>query len=155
MPESFSIVNQPFTEEELARIDPRIRKAMQGWRMTTTYKGSKVSIPDTWNSTIYPYKYFECYKKPDTKNNPGESENEIMCYMSGGWMGMDDEVVIVLMILTQDRIDDPDAEVVAEIYRFSSGNYKVYRHNKLITDFTQKFWYFFKRKVGKVVKVIK
>ena len=111
------------------------------------YKGKKVHIPGTWGAMIYPYKYFEVYKKPGDPN-PGEEENEIQCYLSCGWKGMDDEVVIVLTILGHDVLKR-NSPVNAEIYRFGGTKIKVFLDDELITDFTEKYHWFFKRETHK------
>jgi len=155
MKTSFWMLKPRFTPEDYARMDVRILAVLDDWRITCTYKGAKVEIPATWGSEVYPYKYFEVYKQAGDDNyGDGRSENEIMCYLSAGWRGTDDEVVIVLNILGQDRIDDPNAKVYAEIYKFTSNDMKLYHRDKLVTDFTEKFLWFFKRKVGKVNVVL-
>ena len=132
---NISISKREFSETELSKIDPRILKAMEGWKVTEQYRGSTVHIPGTWGSEIYPYKYFEIYKS-ETDPNAGESENEIQCYMSCGWLGTDDEVIIVLTILGTAVLNN--GSVGAEIYKLGSAPTKVYRHGRLITDFTKK-----------------
>ena len=135
---NFSIMKPSFTEGDILRMDMRIRAAMVGWSIAVTHKNSPVDIPGTWNAVIYPYKYFEVYKKPGDIN-PGEDENEIQCYLSCGWRGMDDEVVIVLTILGYDVLGG--GKVGAEIYKFGGDKMQVYRNGKLITDFTKPYWW--------------
>lgn len=132
------------------QIDSRIKEAMHGWRVEQIYKGTPVTIPGTWGAIIYPYKYFEIYKK-EGDPNPGDisfvetadgstatsEENEIQCYLSCGWKGTDDEVVIVLHILGANVLNG--AQVVgAEIYKFGATQTKVYKDNKQVTDFIEK-----------------
>ena len=118
------------------QIDSRIKEAMHGWRVEQIYKGTPVTIPGTWGAIIYPYKYFEVYKKAGDPL-PTEEENEIQCYLSCGWKGMDDEVVIVLHILGANVLNG--AQVVgAEIYKFGATQTKVYKDNKQVTDFIEK-----------------
>jgi len=128
-----------FTEEDFLAIDARILDAMQGWKVEAIHKGSKVSIPGTWGAEIYVYKYFEVYKEA-TDVNPGEDENEIQCYLSCGWRGMDDEVVIVLTILGEDVLANT-SNVGAELYRFGGDKIRIYKRGKLITDFTEARWW--------------
>lgn len=140
-----------FLEEELAQIDSRILEAMKDWVIITIHKGEEVYIPSTWDSLVYPYKYFEVYKTEDAVN-PGEDENEIQCYMSCGWSGMDDEVVIVLTILGTKVLSGIN-EVGAEIYKFGSDKIKVYRKEDLVTDFTKPRWW--NKWFGKPLKINK
>jgi hypothetical protein len=147
------IFKDRFTAADFAQMDPRIRKAVEGWKVVTKpRKGLTVMIPGTWNSEIYPYKYFEIYKK-DTDPNPGEEENEIQCYLSCGWRGTDDEVLIILLLLGKSVLDR-SAPVVAEIYKCTAADVKVFRDRKIITDFKEKFLWFFKRKINKVLATI-
>lgn len=136
---NISILKRSFAHHELERMDKRIIKAIEGWEVVAVHKGKDVIIPGTWDAVIYPYKYFEIYKS-DTDVNPGEDENEIQCYLSCGWRGTDDEAVIVLTILGYDVLSGVD-KVGAEIYRFGGDAMKVYKDNKLITDFTQPRWW--------------
>ncbi len=140
MNDTFSITGK-FTSEDMARIDPRIKAAMTGWKIELEHKGNPVTIPGTWDAEIYPYKYFEVVKKPGDAN-PGENrdEDEIQCYLSCGWRGMDDEVVIVLTILGAGVLNGA-GRVGAEIYRFGGDSTKVYHDNRLVTDFTKQRWY--------------
>lgn len=147
MMNNMSINTIDFHEDDYARMDDRITEAMRGWRVQAIHKGSQVDIPGTWGASIYPYKYFEIYKN-EGDVNPGEDENEIQCYLSCGWRGADDEVVIVLTVLGYDVLSG-SSEVGAEIYKFGGDKMKVYRNNKLMTDFTKKFWWFFKRDTHK------
>ena len=142
-----SILKRDFTAADWAMIDGRILAAMNGWRVELQHKDKTVDIPGTWGAIIYPYKYFEVYKKSGSPN-PGEEENEIQCYLSCGWKGMDDEVVIVLTILGHDVLK-AHSPVNAEIYHFSSDKAKVFLDNELITDFIEKYCWFFKRDVHK------
>lgn len=144
-----SIFNQDFTEGELDLIDPRIRKAMQGWRAEYVHKGQNVSIPNTWDSSVYPYKYFEVFHD-DTDPFPGilktvdgvvtSDENEIQLHMSGGWKGLDDEFIINFLILGYKCLDGTQ-QVEAQIHRFSGEALKIYYKDKLITTFKKKRWW--------------
>jgi hypothetical protein len=152
--DNIKINSERFTPEELLRIDARIKLAMSDWRVESlTPDGVLVDIPGTWNAEVYPYRYFEVYKEPDDPN-PGEAENEIQCYLSCGWRGMDDEVQIVLTILGADVLSGAN-RVVAEIYKFGAYPMKVFRREQLVTDFTEKFWWFFRRDINKVVWQVK
>lgn len=143
-----------FSKDDYHSMDARIRDAIHNWRilMKTDRKGNVVSIPGTWNAIVYPYKYFEIYKKPYDPN-PGEDENEIQCYLSCGWRGCDDEVVIVLTLLGK-AVNDKSQPVNAEIYKFGGNDMEVYYKNKLITNFHEKFWKFFRRKTDKAYTTI-
>jgi hypothetical protein len=146
------IFKDRFTTADIAEMDPRIQKALLGWKVTEIYKGYPVEIPGTWNAEIYPYKYFEIYKK-DTDPNPGEEENEIQCYISCGWRGNDDEALIILLLLGE-AVLDPTAPVVAELYNCGAAYKNIFRHGKIVTNFEEKFLWFFKRKINKVVITI-
>jgi len=140
MPNNVSIMKREFTKEDLKKIDPRIKRRMDAWQVTEYYKGKVVKIPDTWNSEIYPYKYFEVYKNTGD-DNAGEEENEIQLYLSAGWRGYDDEVIIVLMIQGS-RVLSGEDYVSAEIYKFGGANMKVEFNGRLITDFKkQVMWW--------------
>ncbi len=140
-------MKREFTKEDLKKIDPRIKRRMDTWQVTEYYKGKTVKIPDTWNSEIYPYKYFEVYKNTGD-DNAGEEENEIQLYLSCGWRGYDDEVVIVLMIQGEKVLSGEDY-VSAEIYKFGGAKMKVEHSTKFITDFEkQVMWW--KEPVDKV-----
>ena len=149
MTDNISILKRQFTAKDIDNIDPRIRMAMEAWHVAEDYRGGIVRIPGTWNSEIYPYKYFEIYKIPGG-NNPGESENEIQLYLSCGWRGTDDEVVIVLKLAGTEVLDGTN-NVHAEIYKFGSAKMKVFRHNKLVTNFTRRWWKFWTIPQDKVV----
>ena len=144
---NISITTLGFSPEDYDQMDDRIVEAMDGWEVVAIHKGKEVRIPGTWGAVIYPYRYFEIYKE-EGDDNAGEDENEIQCYLSCGWRGTDDEVVIVLTILGYDVLNGTQ-EVGAEIYRFGGDKMKVYKDNKLVTDFTEKFWHFFKRDTHK------
>jgi len=146
----FYIFNENFTEEELAAMEPRIKAAMEGWRVEgiSTLDGP-YSIPGSWSAEIYPYKYFVIVKEPDDPL-PDPFYNEIMCYLSCGWKGTDDEAIIVLTLLG-DAVLDTTKPVSAEIYKFGSNDMKVFRKGKLITNFKEKYCLFFKRDINKVI----
>ena len=138
--QTFYIFKERFTQADLDRIDPRIKKHLEGWKLVEQYKGKTVNVPPDWNSEVFPYKYCEVYKSP-TDPNPGEEENEIQLYLSFGWRGYDDEVIIVLMIVGKNVLDGTN-KVSAEIHKMSGADMKLYKNNKLITDFTkQNMWW--------------
>jgi len=139
MTDNITIMKREFTQEDLDKIDPRLQPYLTGWQLVEHYKGQTVLIPDTWNSEIYPYKYFEVYKT-DSDPNAGEAENEIMLYLSCGWRGYDDECVIVLMIRDYDVLGEDD-KISAEIYKFGGADMGLYRNGKLITDFKKGNWW--------------
>ncbi len=139
MTNNITIMKKNFTQTDLDKIDPRIKEAMEGWQIIEHYKGKEVLIPGTWNAEIYPYKYFEVYKT-DGDVNPGEAENEIQLYLSCGWRGYDDEVVIVLIISGYSVLGNEE-KVSAEIYKFGGANMGVYRKGKLITNFVKRNWW--------------
>ena len=141
---------EKLTPEQIEKMEPRIKEAMKGWRIEA-YPINKTKpithIPGTWGAEIYPYKYFEIYKK-EGDPNPGEAENEIQCYLSCGWVGCDDEVLIILCLLGESVLDK-SAPVTCEIYKCTGADIKVFKDGKLVTNFKEKFWKFFKRKVSK------
>lgn len=137
----------PISAEDIAKFDIRIQEAMKHWKVVMIHKGSEVHIPGTWGAEIYPTRYYEIYKNLGDVN-PGEDENEISAYLSCGWVGCDDEVVITLNLLGYSALD-PEGEVSAEIYKFGADKCKVYYRDKLVTNFTEKFLYFFKRDISK------
>jgi len=148
MPDNISIQKRDFTPVDISKIDVRLRRYLNGFQVTEYYKGKVVKIPNTWNSEIYPYKYFEVYKNQGD-NNAGEEENEIQLYLSCGWRGYDDEVVIVLMIQGKNVLDRANNHVSAEIYKFGGAGMKVEYNGTLITDFKkQEYWW--KKPVDKV-----
>jgi len=145
--DNVTIMKREFSREDLKKIDPRIKRRMDIWQVTEYYKGKVVKIPDTWNSEIYPYKYFEVYKNTGD-DNAGEEENEIQLYLSAGWRGYDDEVIIVLMIQGE-RVLSGEDYVSAEIYKFGGADMKVEHGDRFITDFKkQEYWW--KRPVDKI-----
>jgi len=147
MPNNISIQKKTFSASDISKIDMRLRQRMNRWQVTEYYKGKIIRIPDTWNSEIYPYKYFEVYKNQGD-DNAGEEENEIQLYLSCGWRGYDDEVVIVLMIQGKNVLAGTN-KVSAEIYKFGGASMKVEYDGTLITDFKkQEYWW--KRPVDKV-----
>jgi len=147
MPSNVSIMKREFSTADLDIIDPRIKRRMLWWQVTEYYKGKVVKIPDTWNSEIYPYKYFEVYKNTGD-DNTGEEENEIQLYLSCGWRGYDDEAIIVLMIQGKNVLSGAD-HVSAEIYKFGGANMKVEHGGRFITDF-KKQTYWWKEPIDKV-----
>ena len=144
--DNFQMGGHALKDYEIDRFDPRIKAAMKGWQITTVHNKETIRIPGDWNSPIYPYKYAEIYKKEGDVNG-GEQGNEIQCYLSCGWEGCDDEVVIVLGIYGKDVLNN--GPVTAEIHKFTSNPIKVFRINKLVTDFTKKFLWFFTRGINK------
>jgi len=140
MPDNITIMKETFSPSDIAKIDSRLRRYLNGWQVTEYYKGKIVKIPDTWDSEIYPYKYFEVYKNVGD-SNAGEEENEIQLYLSCGWRGYDDEVVIVLMIQGKNVLSNKN-HISAEIYKFGGANMKVEFDGRLITNFKKKvYWW--------------
>ena len=50
--------------KEYQDIDSRLKPFLKGWKVVQNYKNQKVTIPGTWDSDIFPVKYFEVIKKP-------------------------------------------------------------------------------------------
>lgn len=133
---NFSINSTDFSPEELNRIDERIRAAMMGWSVHTYTPGRGwMNLENLWGGEIYPYRYFEVIKEPGDPN-PGEQGNEIQCYLSCGWRGMDDEAQIWLTLLGHAVLDDT-APVMAVLYYTADNPVEIFRDGKLVTDFTQ------------------
>ena len=157
----FHIMKERFTQEDIQMIDKRIRPFLDGWRVEEWYKKRKeggnyenvlVNIPGTWNAEIYPYKYFLDIKQLGDPNY-GEYENEIQCYLSVGWRGFDDEIIIILEIMGPDVQSESSTKVSAEISKTGGSDMKLYFKDKgmekLVTDFTRRGFF----KVDKVDKV--
>ena len=125
-------------------IDSRMKPFLRGWKVTQNYKGKKVTIPDTWDSDIFPVKYFQIIKKSGDPNYPGdESEDEIGLTMWAGWKEDDNsgcydhEVEINLFILGRDVKDKTLYKVGAEVFKTGGAEMVLYYNNKKVTDFTQ------------------
>ena len=79
MPSIFSLdVN------DYQNIDSRLKPFLSGWKVEEIYKGKTINIPATWNSSVFPVKYFKVIKT-DTDPNAGEDENEIGLTLWEGW----------------------------------------------------------------------
>lgn len=134
--QNISSGGRPLTTEEIARITPRLRDRMSGWSVHYPYKGTYVTIPDKWNSKLYPFQYAEIYKTAEAENNPGEAESEIQLYLGLGWPGCDFEVIIALRIAGTDVLK-PNGKVTAEIIKVGGADMLVKYRNKVVTDFKQ------------------
>jgi hypothetical protein len=147
--QNISIVKSKFTKKEFEQIDHRILKALVGWRVELDGTNDElIKIPGTWDATVYPSKYFEVYKKDGDPNNV-ESANVIQLYLSCGWRGYSDAVIIVLTISGYDVLlaDDHIVDTVsAEIYKFTGSKAKVYHRGELVTDFVKRSWWGLRKK---------
>lgn len=126
-------------------IDGRLKPFLTGWRAVETYKGKKVEFPGTWNSEIFPYRYFEVIKEPGSPNyDPSETENEKCLCLWAGWKeandsgAYDDELDIRLWIRGKDVLNTTKNKVSAEIFKTAGAPISLYFKNKLITNFTKK-----------------
>lgn len=130
--------------EEYQDIDPRLKLFLKGWKVIQNYKNQKVTIPGTWNSEIFPVKYFEVIKNPNDANYPGdESENEIGLTLWAGWKEKDNsgcydhEVEINLFILGKDVKNKSHYKIGAEILKAGGADMTVFYDGKKVTDFTK------------------
>lgn len=133
---NISIGASPLTYEQIQLITPRIRERMEGWTVHYPYKGTYITIPDQWNSKLYPFQYAEIYKTNKSEDNPGEEESEIQLYLGLGWPSCDFEVIIALRIAGTDVLK-PDGKVTAEIIKVGGADMLVKYRNKVVTDFKQ------------------
>ena len=144
----FSLNRQDYLE----RIDTRFKDFLYENRflLVEQYKGTKVYIPGTWNSSFHPVKYFSVVKEPGDPNyNANQEENEISLTLWGGWEGYDHEVEINLFISGKDVLQNPDAPVRAEILKCGGAPMTLYIRKfsgelSKLTDFKKRTWFGFR-----------
>jgi len=138
---TFSIF--PFETKHVTKIDQRLTPYVEKWKLVEVYKGKTVTIPPDWDSHFKIINYFKVVKKendPNTGDNI-EEENEIGMQIQGGWFPYDSEVIINLFIRGKDVISGAN-KVSAEILKCGEADMKLYWNDKIITDFTEKkYWY--------------
>jgi len=141
---TFAITKAQFTASDYRDIDPRFIEYLDDWLVIEHYKGDIIQIPDTWNSAIFPYNYYEVIKVAGDPNN-SEEENEKELSLACGWrndLGMfDREVQINLRIEGKDVRSDSD-RVKAEIIKCGGAGMEVYFKGKIITSFKDKVWWY-------------
>ena len=127
-------------------IDVRLKPFLNDWYAVETYNGQRVEFPGTWDSKIFPYRYFEVVKKPGDPNyNPSESENEKCLCMWAGWKeandsgAYDDELDIRLWMRGKDVLDTTKKKVSAEIFKTAGAPITLKFKNKLVTEFKGSF----------------
>ena len=135
-------------EAEFQNIDVRLKPFLKGWKLTEEYENQHVEIPGTWDSAIFPFRYFVVVKKPGDQNyKEDQSQNEIcLCLWAGwrkyhneyGWQVYDDECEIVLWISRKAVLDTTQKKVSAEIFKTGGAPMKLFFHDKLVTDFKKK-----------------
>jgi len=123
-------------------IDVRFKPFLNGWYAEEVYKGTIVKFPGTWNSKIFPYRYFEVFKKPGDPNyNLSESENEKCLCMWAGWKedndsgAYDDELDIRLWITGKDVLNTTKKKVSAEIFKTGGAPITLKFKDKLVIKF--------------------
>lgn len=127
----------PLSLEQINRMDPRIRSRLSGWVVSYKYNGEDIAVPDVWNSKCYVFQYCEIYKTDESKENPGEAESAIQCYIGLGWPSCDFEVMIGLRVAGRD-VKNPDGIVMCEIIKVGGARpMTVTYKGKFMTDFTQ------------------
>lgn len=145
-------------------IDSRLYQFLKDWKVIQQYKNQTVTMPGTWNSEIFPVKYFEVIKKPGDPNyDPNETENEIGLTLWAGWKEYDNsgaydhEVEINLFILGKDVNDQKNFKISAEILKAGGAEMKVFFKNSLVTDFTKnqlkKVWWTIETTKSEVDKI--
>lgn len=123
-------------------IDERLKPFLQGWKLIEEYRNQTVQIPGTWNSEIFPFRYFEVIKKPgDLNYREDESENEKCLCLWAGWRGYDDECEIVLWIRGKAVTDINQKKVSAEIFKTGGAKMKLFYKDKLVTNFIKPGWF--------------
>ncbi len=139
MPSKFSLDINDYQD-----IDTRLKPFLKGWKVKQIYKGKTVIMPGTWDSEIFPVKYFEVIKNPGEPNyDPNETENEIGLTLWAGWKEDDNsgcydhEVEINLFIMGKDARKRSNYKVAAEILKGGGGHMEVFYNNKRVTDFTK------------------
>ena len=137
MPSKFSLDINDYND-----IDSRLKPFLKNWQIKQNYKGKIVNIPNTWDSDVFPVKYFLEIKEPGEPNyNPSYSEDEIGLTLWAGWKeddnsgSYDHEVEINLFIMQKDVHDQTNYKVAAEILKAGGAKMEVYFKNKLVTDF--------------------
>ena len=119
-------------------IHPALKQFLKGWKLVENYKDKTVTIPGTWDSDIYPYKYFKVIKEPKDPNyKPNNEEDEICLCLECGWPGYDAECIIQLFIRGRD-VKKSYPTISVEILKSGGAPMKLYYYDNLITDFTQK-----------------
>lgn len=139
MPRTFSILKTKIPRYDWKLFDNRILPFLDKWSAVESYKGKKVYFHSkgkgTWNSEIFPYKYFQVLKDSNDPNF-SEEEHEIQCYVSVGWPGYDDEVIIILGIYGKD-VTSGKNKVSAEILKPSGAPVTLYFSGKFVTNFSK------------------
>ena len=139
-----ALTKSQFSVTDYRRIDSRFLDYIDLWQVVEEYKGQTVKIPGTWNAEIFPFNYYEVIKIAGDPNSR-EEENEKELSLACGWrnhIGMfDREVQINLRIDGKDVLGDSDL-VKAEIIKCGGAKMKVYFNKKLVTDFTDKVWWY-------------
>jgi len=126
-------------DNDYHNIDERLKPFLQGWKLIEEYRNQTVYMPGTWNSEIFPFRYFEVIKKPNDPNyHEDESENEKCLCLWAGWRGYDDECEIVLWIYGKSVADTTQKKVSAEIFKTGGAKMKLFYKDKLVTDFTKR-----------------
>lgn len=135
---NFAFTSPSFSIDQIKRIDPRIWKFAQGWKIDEVYKNNTVTLPD-----YVPMNYYEVNHHP-----AGTPELERQLTIWCGWAGRsngkdidglyDAEVILTLGINAADVLTTPDTPVKVNAQLMKSGGspINVYYNNKLVTDFT-------------------
>ena len=139
MPSKFSLDINDYND-----IDSRLKPFLKNWMVKQNYKGKIVTIPNTWESEIFPVKYFSEIKEIGEPNyDPNFAEDEIGLTLWAGWKEADNsgsydhEVEINLFIMQKDVHDMNSYKVVAEILKTGGAKMELYFNNKLVTNFTK------------------
>jgi len=128
----FSLDSNAFTDQ----IDPRILIFSTGWSAIEMQGETRIDIPDTWNSSFFPFRYFEDVKEPGDPNyDPTEAQNEMCLSLMGGWKGYDEEIFISLWITGKSVLDKTQTKVSAEIYKHAGNPIQLFFKGNLVTDF--------------------
>src|SRR5690348_345221 len=102
---NFAVTRPTLLSIDLQKVDNRILRFINGWKVVEQYKGNTVTIPD-----YVPFNHFAVYNHPQ----PAEREEQLAIWC--GWAGRSDgktidglydgEVIITLAI-GPDQMDDP------------------------------------------------
>ncbi|KKN75471.1 hypothetical protein LCGC14_0380920 [marine sediment metagenome] len=127
--------------EDYNNIDWRLKPFLKHWTAIQEYKGKVVKFPGTWDSKIFPYRFFAVMKQLGEPNyKPGGEEDEIVLCLYVGWPGYDDEIDIRLHIRGSD-VKAGTNNVAAEILNTGAAPIKLYYRGRKICSFNQGYWW--------------
>ena len=132
---NFAITRACLTPEDLARVDPRILKFINGWKLVEQWEGKDITIKD-----YTPINYFEALNKSE-----GIQDDEKQLTLWCGWAGRsngkdidgqyDAELIITLSVNGAACHDPTIQKVNVELIKSGGTSMQVYFNDHLVTNF--------------------